>query len=118
VHSDGTSFLDENLLNAGLYITCFEVLYPHIDSYEHTFSSSQSHLTGLRDGQEMELPLGGESCEQEETIGPGRPVRARTADLHRVNCVVRKLNPFACLAFPFLTIAKIPLNDQVLVTNW
>jgi hypothetical protein len=33
----------------------------------------------------------------------GRPVRARTADLHRVNCVVRKLNPFACLAFPVLT---------------
>jgi D-proline reductase (dithiol) PrdB len=34
------------------------------------------------------------------------------------NCVVRKLNPFACLAFPFLTMPKMPLNDQVLVTNW
>jgi hypothetical protein len=33
----------------------------------------------------------------------GRPERARTVDLHRVNCAVRKLNPFACLAFPFLT---------------
>jgi hypothetical protein len=31
----------------------------------------------------------------------GRPVRARTADLHRVNSEVQKLNPFACLAFPF-----------------
>src|SRR5271156_3980431 len=50
--------------------------------------------------------------------GDGRPVRARTADLHRVNCVVRKLNLFACLAFPVLTIAKMPLNDRVLVTNW
>ena len=118
MHSDGTSFLDENLLNAGLYITCFEALYSHIDSYEHTFSSSQSHLTGLRDGQEMELPLGGESCEQEETIGPGRPVRARTADLHRVNCVVRKLNLFACFAFPVLTSAKMLLNGLVLVTSW
>jgi integrase len=48
----------------------------------------------------------------------GRPVRARTADLHRVNCVVRKLNPFACFAFPVLTIAKMSLNDRVLVTNW
>jgi hypothetical protein len=33
-------------------------------------------------------------------------VRARTADLHRVNCVVRKLNLFAFFAFPVLTIAK------------
>ena len=48
----------------------------------------------------------------------GRPVRARTADLHRVNCVVRKLNLFACFAFPVLTIAKMPLNERVLVTNW
>ncbi|MGA8554419.1 MAG: tyrosine-type recombinase/integrase, partial [Candidatus Acidiferrales bacterium] len=37
----------------------------------------------------------------------GRPVRARTADLHRVNCVVRKLNLFACFAFPVLTISKM-----------
>jgi hypothetical protein len=36
----------------------------------------------------------------------GWPVRARTADLHRVNNEVSKLNPFACLAFPFLTSAK------------
>ena len=48
----------------------------------------------------------------------GRPVRARTADLHRVNCVVRKLNPFACLDFPFLTSPKSALNWLVLVTNW
>jgi len=47
----------------------------------------------------------------------GRPVRARTAGLHRVNCVVRKLNPFACLAFPFLTISKIPIDGLVLVTT-
>jgi hypothetical protein len=33
----------------------------------------------------------------------GRPERTRTVDLHRVNCAVRKLNPFACLAFSFLT---------------
>jgi hypothetical protein len=50
--------------------------------------------------------------------GNGRPVRARTADLHRVNCVVRKLNPFACLAFPFLTSVKMHVNGQVLVTKW
>ena len=51
--------------------------------------------------------------------GNGRPVRARTADLHRVNCAVRKLNLlFACFAFPVLTIAKVPLNDRVLVTSW
>src|SRR5580693_10554760 len=48
----------------------------------------------------------------------GRPVRARTADLHRVNCVVRKLNPFARFAFPVLTISRMPPNDRVLVTNW
>jgi hypothetical protein len=48
----------------------------------------------------------------------GRPVRARTAGLHRVNCVVRKLNLFACFAFPVLTMPKMLLNDQVLVTNW
>ena len=50
--------------------------------------------------------------------GNGRPVRARTADLHRVNCVVRKLNPFACIAFPLLANSRIPLNGRVLVTNW
>jgi hypothetical protein len=48
----------------------------------------------------------------------GRPVRARTADLHRVNSEVRKLNLFAYFAFPVLTIAKMSLNDRVLVTNW
>jgi hypothetical protein len=45
-------------------------------------------------------------------------VQARTADLHRVNCVVRKLNPFACFAFPVLTISKMSLNDRVSATNW
>ena len=30
----------------------------------------------------------------------GRPVRARTADLYRVNVEVQQLDPFACLAFP------------------
>jgi hypothetical protein len=48
----------------------------------------------------------------------GRPVRARTAGLHRVNCVVRKLNPIACFAFPVLTIAKMLPNGLVLVTSW
>jgi len=48
----------------------------------------------------------------------GGPVRARAAGLHRVNCVVRKLNLFACFAFPVLTIEKMSLNDRVLVTNW
>ena len=50
--------------------------------------------------------------------GNGRPVRARTADLHRVNCVVRKLNLFACFAFPVRAIAKMPLSDRVLVTSF
>jgi hypothetical protein len=45
-------------------------------------------------------------------------VRARTAGLNRVNCVVRKLNPFACLAFPIPTSAKMPLDDRVLVTTF
>jgi hypothetical protein len=44
--------------------------------------------------------------------------RTPTADLRGVNCVVRKLNPFACLAFPVLTMPRMPLNDRVLVTNW
>jgi len=48
----------------------------------------------------------------------GRPVRARTADLHRVNFEVRRLKPFACLAFPFLTAPKSLQNGPVLVTNW
>jgi hypothetical protein len=39
---------------------------------------------------------------REMTLISGRPERARTVDLGRVNCAVRKLNPFACLAFPFL----------------
>jgi hypothetical protein len=48
----------------------------------------------------------------------GRPVRARTAGLHRVNCVLRKLNPFACLALPFLTSHKRARNWLVLVTSF
>jgi hypothetical protein len=45
-------------------------------------------------------------------------LRARTADLRPVHCVVRRLNPFACLAFPVLTRSKMRLNYRVLVTNW
>src|SRR5579862_9729441 len=48
----------------------------------------------------------------------GRPVRARTADLYRVNYEVQKLNPFACLAFPVLPAQKLPINRLVLVTSW
>jgi hypothetical protein len=48
----------------------------------------------------------------------GRPVRTRTADLYRVNFEVQQLNPFACLAFPCLPIAKSLQNSLVLVTNW
>jgi hypothetical protein len=48
----------------------------------------------------------------------GRPVRARTADLYRVNSEVQELNPFACLAFPFSPGTKIASNGLVLVTNW
>ena len=36
----------------------------------------------------------------------GRPARARTADFYRLEKEVRKLNPFACLAFPVLTTHK------------
>jgi hypothetical protein len=48
----------------------------------------------------------------------GRPVRARTADLYRVNYEVQQLNPFACLAFPVLLGLKTPRNCLVLVTSW
>jgi len=40
-------------------------------------------------------------------LNNGRPVRARTADLYRVNSEVQQLNPFACLAFPLSHSAKI-----------
>ncbi len=36
----------------------------------------------------------------------GRPERARTADLYRVNFEVLELNPFACLAFPVFSAPK------------
>jgi len=45
------------------------------------------------------------------------PVRTRNADLQRGNCVVKKLNPLAFLAFPVLTSSKMPLNRLVLVTS-
>lgn len=38
----------------------------------------------------------------------GRPVRARTADLYRVNLEVQNLKPLGCLAFPSLTNPKSP----------
>jgi hypothetical protein len=37
----------------------------------------------------------------------GRPVGTRTPDLYRVNSEVQKLNPFACLAFPFIDSRKM-----------
>jgi len=48
----------------------------------------------------------------------GRPERARTVDLYRVNYEVLELNPFACLAFPVLVGLKMPRNSLVLVTSW
>ena len=48
----------------------------------------------------------------------GRPERARTVDLYRVNYEVQQLNPFACLAFPVLFGLKSPKNSLVLVTSW
>jgi hypothetical protein len=75
---------------------------------------------GIRygDGEITQRPNGGSNKPEQVNKLDGRPVRARTADLHRVNCVVRKVNLFACFAFPVLTIAKMPQNDRVLVTNW
>ena len=52
----------------------------------------------------------------------GRPVRARTADLHRFNFEVRRLKPFASLAFPVLTspqkAPKCPSFGDELVTSF
>ncbi len=53
----------------------------------------------------------------------GRPVRLRTADLHRVNLDVQQLKPFACLAFPYLDHLTRPLKrpgfgDELVTSSW
>jgi len=48
----------------------------------------------------------------------GRPVGTRTPDLYRVNSKVQNLNPFACLAFPFIQSRKMHLKALVLEAIW
>jgi hypothetical protein len=48
----------------------------------------------------------------------GRPVGTRTPDLYRVNSEVQELNPFACLASPFIDSPKMAVKGLVLEANW
>jgi hypothetical protein len=68
----------------------------------------------------MAQKLGGEDVVKPikmEKVGP-----FRTPAIHRVNNEVRKLNPFACFAFPVLTrhkkIPKYPSFGDELVTSF
>jgi hypothetical protein len=57
------------------------------------FVPATKAATEMSKSQIREMTGGGKPVRSIRCVG--RPERARTVDLHRVNCVVRKLNLFA-----------------------